>query len=220
MKKNYALIFSLFISLNLFCQLQIEGDQITLDYAPSTQEKNILRFHYWRASVNGDATISYERYIAKYLSIEIGVGMTYRSYIDPLYLYIFDADFSDYGEYFDAKTKINYSFMAGVRFYLKEEFMEGVYLNPSYRNVNYKIENAGYLSREKSDYKVAYNDISLTVGYNHFLGKAFLDYFGGLGVRHAHINKKRTNQFNQSYETNENKIIPLLLIGMRVGLAF
>lgn len=212
MKKIGLLLLCTLLFISAQSQLSIDGNEVTLKIDPKTQDKNILRFHYWRASINGDASISYERVLGKRLSLEIGAGLTYRTYVDPIYFLVFDFDYPDMFFY---KFKFNYSYNAGVRLYLKKDFMEGLYLNPFYRQVNYKLVNDG--TGTVDSYKFMFNDLNLSIGYNHILGKAFLDYFGGIGVRHAHSSAKYPND---DTPRTEGRFLPLLLMGMRIGFTF
>lgn len=215
MKKLFLLINCTLFACNIMSQTITDGTKVTLEYDPSKQDKNIIRFHYFRAALNGDATISYERYLLKYTSIEFGAGITYSSIVDLAYYRIFDIE---YPSFHQLKRKISYSFMTGVRIYLKKEFMEGLYLNPFYRQLNYKFRNSDSDSYTK--YNILLNDLGLSIGYNQFFGNAHFDFFTGIGMRHAHVNTEFDRYPKDMGKINQNKVFPLLLMGVRFGMSF
>lgn len=198
----------------LTAQVEVVNGTDVISNENNGNEKNIVKFDYMRATLNGDFCVAYERAIGPFFSIEGGVGLTYYNFADALYLTMLD---ENYWDIMGLSNRFNYSINAGIRFYLMEKYMEGLYINPKYRIVNYK-----YINKEVSysaSQLTRFNDYGLAIGYNHFLGQAFFDYYIGGGLRQIQSNIE-SNQTGTTINTISNRNVPLILLGCRVGIAF
>lgn len=173
--------------------------------------KNIVKLNYLRASLNGNAVFSYERYLTPLLSLEIEGGLTYYNLFGMMV-----GNISDEPSYFDSGYKFGFSAGAGLRIYPKKDEMEGFYINPAYRLLNYNHKDAGNSS---IDIKRYLHDVCLIVGLQKHYSRWTLEYYLGSGVRFSQLGYTSVQQPLQE-EVKINKILPLLLIGARIGYNF
>ncbi|MFT4970447.1 MAG: hypothetical protein ACI9O4_002205 [Chitinophagales bacterium] len=208
-------IFILFIFINnIFGQNDSTGiaHYFEEDKDRVVSQKNILKLNYLRASLNGNAVLSYERYLTPLLSLETHVGTSYWDLVSNFYYGIFVDDLD-----IDKRFKLGYSLGVGIRIYPKRDEMDGFYINPMYRYLRY---NFG----QKTDHSNVYDrfhthDILGNVGYQLILRRWTLDYYIGLGVRF--VNRKQQSLNNPFTVTESaNYVLPMLPIGFRLGYSF
>ncbi|MFC5270789.1 DUF3575 domain-containing protein [Adhaeribacter terreus] len=177
--------------------------------------------------LQGDIPVYLERKIAKKLTIEFGLGMTYDNVV---------TDALDPDHYSETTTKENlmgYSVAAGLRYYPSStyETMEGYYFAPEVRYRKYKSVANQYLE-EPINVKQGrdFTDFKLGFGYVDFIeDHIFIDMYTGVGMRKRnYFNMVRDGEIIdngttivETYELwNENKMVPLFSLGAKIGFAF
>ncbi|MBK0404223.1 DUF3575 domain-containing protein [Adhaeribacter sp. BT258] len=177
--------------------------------------------------LQGDIPVYIEQKVAKKLTIELGLGMTYDNVItDAL-------DPDHYSESTQKENLMGYSIAAGLRYYPSStyETMEGYYFAPEIRYRQYKSIANQYLE-ETIDVKQGRDltDFKLGFGYVDFIeDRIFIDMYTGIGMRNRkYHNMVRDGEtvYNgtttvETYEVwNENKMVPLFSLGAKIGFAF
>lgn len=183
-----ALVSTLFTLTQ--AQITIEGDKVISDEKRNqigTKYKNCLSLDYFRTSINGNPTITYERYLTKHFTIETNVGMTYTSFYDGSSFDWFKIDYQP-GFY---KPRLGFSVGGGFRYYFEPLEMEKWYLKASTRYLVYKHTSGEIPIGELT---VKMNDVIMDAGYKYHLGRVFMDFYLGLGARQAKFFGGNTTQ--------------------------
>lgn len=214
MTKVIQIFFFSICLTSLFGQTDSSGIAHYFEEAENrvVSQKNIVKLNYLRAALNGNAVISYERYLTPVMSLETHFGMTYWDLVRNVQYGIFAKDLNT-----DKSFKIGYSLGVGIRLYPKKDEMDGFYINPMYRYLRY---NFG----EKSDSSLEFDrfhtqDVLVNAGYQFVLNRWVLDYYLGLGLRFVtRQNQQLENNSLVTYGTNA--IIPMFPFGFRLGYIF
>lgn len=202
------------------------------DSKPTTsagiQPANYVNCIRWNYSLLGRGVflMDYEFLFQKKLSIEVGLGLTYRD----LFFETFRPN------YFLDQTvnpQFGYALEGGIKFYPKEvnEF-EGFYVSPmvSFRKFNlpetFTSNNA--INQPLSSFNTGYNftDLQFKIGYSY---ESIWDVdlrgevYAGVAMRYAKINyyeATSNNNGTQYTATTTNLKLPQILVGLTLGLPF
>lgn len=189
--------------------------------------------------LNGDLPLMYEYFIFNTISLEGGVGLTFKDFIRSY------ADFNDLlsespkGEGGKIEnSKLGASVRLGVRIYTtsKAEFTSRPYLQlqvqaKSYNWVSsYQINTAPTVTEtSRVDESRNYVDFNLLFGTQKVhRSNIALDFYAGIGVRSRWVDRhkivKFTNEQNQELtrlDTDQKSdLTPNLLLGIKLGYAF
>jgi hypothetical protein len=177
---------------------------------PIVKYKNIVKFNYLRAALNGNACFSYERYVSPLISVELEGGLTYYNLFGMI-----AGNMRDSKTYIDVGYKFGYSAGVGVRFYPKKNEMEGLYIQPGYRFLQYKHLDKGSFI----DIKRQLHDNYAILGYQIHAKRFSFEYYIGSGVRFSklsYMEKQNTIEIKQK----RSQLQPLLLTGFKIGYFF
>lgn len=178
----------------------------------------------------GEIPLYYERALTARLSLEVGIGVTYRNY---LALSIAGDDADDYGRGVEIQAKP--SFHIGGRYYHQIDIEpQGWYTQLEFAHVEYskRILHKDSLGRfpedpESSDDVRTYNDLRLYMGYQLFSSSSnwMADIYGGVALRSRNSVKviETLDLVNDQYtyvieETDDT--VPAFFLGFKVGLGF
>ncbi len=176
----------------------------------------------------GEIPIYYERALSPRLSLELGVGVTYRNYLNLTFA-------GDDADDFGAGTKIiaNPSFHLGVRYYTVDDLepqgpyfqVEFAYLNYS-KDIGTKDSTGQFTGLTLRDERV-YNDVRLYYGYQVLSGTSnwLFDFYGGVALRSRHmkiVHEKLNIPLGEwTYDVEEkNDNVPGFFLGVKVGYGF
>jgi hypothetical protein len=184
--------------------------------------------------LNGDLPIHYEYFLFKRMSLEAGLGLTFRDYIRDLAF-----DFNDLlskspegkGSEF-ARARLGVSFRAGVRFYPTKKAETG---SGPYFAFQFQAKSYNWVSEYKSEKfsvpieaneKRNFTDFNLIFGKQKvFKSNITIDMYGGLGVRSRTIKRYKINPSSESNATpllddEKTDLIPNIVAGFKLGFAF
>lgn len=169
--KLYIKIIILMLILALFYNKIYSQDDNTIDNSSYfddgglSERKNIIKYNIL-SSLNGDASLHYERALAKKFAIEIGAGFLFPN------KFIFLED-----EFYNAsprKTDNGYSLWLNPKFYIFKNAPEDYYVSFLLRQRCYNI----------GEQKIIHNDILFNQGIQFIIGKRFsFDISLGFGLR-------------------------------------
>jgi hypothetical protein len=175
--------------------------------------------------IQGDIPVYVEHKVAKKVTVELGLGMTYDNVItDAL-------DVDHYPESTEKENLMGYSIAAGLRYYPSStyETMEGYYFAPEIRYRQYKSITNQYLE-ETINVKQGRNitDFKLGFGYVDFIeDRIFIDLYTGIGMRKRNYYNMvkevipASSSMPETYELwDEDKMVPLFSLGAKIGFAF
>ena len=182
----------------------------------------------------GEIPLYYERALTPRLSLEVGIGVTYRNF---LALSIAGDDADDYGR--GVEIQANPSFHIGGRYYHQIDIEpQGWYSQLEFAHLEYskKILHKDSLGRFPEDPQRSldvrtYNDLRLYIGYQLFSSSSnwMCDIYGGVAMRSRHsvkvIEETRVDFTNSRveylYSTIESDdTVPAFFLGFKVGLGF
>jgi|GEM_PF-4954861 len=184
--------------------------------------------------LNGDLPIHYEYFLFKRMSLEAGLGLTFRDYIRDLAF-----DFNDLlskspegkGSEF-ARARLGVSFRAGVRFYPTKKAERG---SGPYFAFQFQAKSYNWVSEYKSEKfsapieaneKRNFTDFNLIFGKQKvFKSNITIDMYGGLGVRSRTIKRYKINPSSENNATpllddEKTDLIPNIVAGIKLGFAF
>jgi len=176
----------------------------------------------------GEIPIYYERALTHRLSIEAGVGVTLRNFMN---LSVIGDDADDYGAGTEIIPKV--SFRLGVRFYFEDDIEpQGLYLQPELGYLSYskfireKGPDGQFTDRKNRDDRV-YNDLRLYLGYQMLASTSnwLFDVYGGFGVRDRSMRIVEEeialpSELRTYYIKEVNDLVPVLFLGVKVGVGF
>jgi hypothetical protein len=180
--------------------------------------------------LRGELPLYYERALSSRLSAELGVGITYRNYVNLT----FAGDHADADD-FGAGTKIipSPSGHLGFRYYLTDDLEpQGNYLQVEFAYLRYGKEisekdSTGQFNGLINLDERTFNDFRLYYGYQKLSGTSnwLFDFYGGVAVRSRHmiiVNEDLNTTTKQwSYEIEEiDDLVPAFFIGVKVGLGW
>lgn len=176
----------------------------------------------------GEIPLLYERALSHRLSVELGVGFTWRNYLN---LSVGNNDADDYGAGTNIIAKPTYHL--GVRWYHTDDIEpQGWYTQLGFAHIEYikdiKVKNPdGSFSTEKNRDERIYNDIRLLSGYQLLSASSnwLFDVYGGVALRNRSLQIVSesldlvTDQWTYTVE-EKNDIVPAFFLGVKVGLGF
>lgn len=186
----------------------------------------------------GEIPLMYERALTHRLSVEAGVGFTWRDYLN-LNFTSGGGDADDYGAGTNIIAKPTYHL--GLRWYHTDDIEpQGWYTQLGFAHIEYvkdiKERNAdGSFSTIKHRDQRIYNDIRLLCGYQLLSASSnwLFDVYGGVALRNRGLNLVKetlvldpdpnsTDEPPQYRYTEEpsNDIVPAFFLGVKVGLGF
>lgn len=180
--------------------------------------------------LRGEVPIYYERALSSRLSAELGVGLTYRNYVNLT----FAGDHADADD-FGAGTKIISSPSAhvGFRYYLTDDLEpQGNYLQVEFAYLRYGKEisekdSTGQFNGLTNLDERTFNDFRLYYGYQKLSGSSnwLFDFYGGVALRKRHmkiVNEDLNIAEGQwTYNVEEiDDVVPAFFLGVKVGLGW
>ncbi|MBP6390003.1 MAG: hypothetical protein KA175_04640 [Flavobacteriales bacterium] len=178
----------------------------------------------------GEIPIHYERALTPRLSVELGLGFTWRDYLN---LNFGGGDADDYGGGTDIIARPTYH--VGLRWYHQVDFEpQGWYNQLEFAHVEYvknikEVEPDGSIGTTKHTDKKIYNDIRLLAGYQLLSASSnwLFDIYGGVGMRSRDLNLVKetldltSDPIDYIYtEEASSDIVPVFFLGLKVGLGF
>ncbi len=207
----------------------LQRDRIAAQWDTVNCVKNVLKANpllFFR----GEVPLYYERALSSRLSAEVGLGITYRNYINLT----FAGDHPDADD-FGAGTKIKSypSIRVGFRYYLTPDLEpQGSYLHLEFAYLHYGKEitekdSLGQLSERTNLDERIYNDFRLYYGHQVLSGSSnwLYDFYAGVGLRSRAMTivqetfNPTTDQW--TYEVDQvNDVVPAFFLGVKVGLGW
>lgn len=156
--------------------------------------------------VNGEVLISYERYIADFFTMQVGVGITTRDFIGDYYSRLSFGSKAKYksvnsswtgqnetDEYDDnttyefRKAGIGYAFAFAPRFFPGGDAFDGFYISPylAYHYRTYKAQKVDQYGTRTSEYQkenAKKLSVCLNFGWQKNFEPVILDFYFSLGV--------------------------------------
>lgn len=178
----------------------------------------------------GEIPLLYERALTHRLSMELGVGFTWRDYLN-LNFSGGGGDADDYGAGTNIIAKPTYHL--GIRWYHSDDIEpQGWYTQLGFAHIEYvkdiKEKNPdGSFSTVKNRDERIYNDIRLLSGYQLLSASSnwLFDVYGGVALRNRSLQIVNetldlvTDKWTYTVE-EKNDIVPAFFLGVKVGLGF
>lgn len=196
----------------------------TVDCVKSVLKINPLLF------LRGEIPVYYERALSSRLSAELGLGITYRNYIN-LTIAGDHPDADDFGA--GTEIKPSPSFHVGTRYYLADHLEpHGGYVQLEFAYLRYGKEitekdSTGLLSSRTNLDERIFNDFRLYYGYQNISATSnwLFDFYGGvaLRLRDMTIVNEDLNiaEGKWTYLVEEkNDAVPAFFLGVKVGLGW
>ncbi|HMU12410.1 MAG: hypothetical protein JST41_09900 [Bacteroidetes bacterium] len=180
--------------------------------------------------LRGEIPVYYERALSAKLSAELGVGVTYRNYIN-LTIAGDHQDADDFG----AGTRIlsHPSFHVGLRYYFTDDLEpQGAYMQAEFAYLKYgklitEQDSTGQLSDRRRTDQRTFNDFRLYFGYQTLGASSnwLFDFYGGvaLRLRDMTIVNEKLNVAARQWTYDEERIndmVPAIFLGMKMGLGW
>lgn len=201
----------------------------TVDVVKNVLKLNPLLF------LRGEIPLYYERALSPRLSAQVGIGMTWRNYIN---FNLETDEVDDFGEGTDIIAKPSYHI--GARYYFGDDLEpQGTYIEIEFAHLDYwkniakkdtAQANLGQLTDEYVKDRRAYNDLRLLFGFQTLSATSnwLVDMYGGFGIRDRRmiiaeetIDASVPDKPRFSYTTKAvDDIVPVVFLGIRVGLGF
>ncbi|MBL7986266.1 MAG: hypothetical protein JNM91_14770 [Flavobacteriales bacterium] len=178
----------------------------------------------------GEIPVYFEHALSPKLSLELGVGITYRNYIN-LTIAGDNADADDFG----AGTTIipSPSFHIGARYYLTDDLEpQGQYLQMEFAYLRYgkdigQKDSTGLFNGSTLRDDRIFNDLRLYYGYQKIGGSSnwLFDVYAGVAMRNRRMEivQERLDiaqgQWTYTVE-KKNDIVPAFFLGVKVGLGW
>ncbi len=194
----------------------------TVDVVKNALKLNPLLF------LRGEIPIYYERALSNRLSAQLGFGMTWRNYIN----FNLDADeVDDFGQ--GTKIIAKPSFHIAARYYFGDDLEPaGTYMELEFAHLEYAKDisakdSARQITDEKFHDSRVYNDLRLLFGHQSLSATSnwLVDFYGGVGLRDRRMIIVQETfdpiALQYEYSTKEvDDIVPVLFLGVRIGLGF
>jgi hypothetical protein len=182
--------------------------------------RNMIKWNYWMIG-RGAFLMEYERSLKQKLSIEGGLGLTYRDFIFEFFREISSDDW----DYYENKS-INLGIMAqaGIRYYPVDGDMEGFYVSGllRYRKYNLNGDIAYFnFTNMNADFGYQMTETCFLIGrqWEDFLLDVTGDFY--MGVSYEFASYHQPSEINGIWHMQKvNKNLPALLFGMKIGLPF
>ncbi|MBL7962686.1 MAG: hypothetical protein JNM31_02465 [Flavobacteriales bacterium] len=179
--------------------------------------------------LRGELPFFYERALTPKLSLEVGVGVTFRDYLS--FSLGGQTASADYGAGTTIVPRLSYH--VGARFYLTDDLEpQGWYLQFAMAHLEYvtditeKNSDGQFSDRTLRDERI-FNDLRGLFGFQMLSGTSnwLIDFYGGLGMRFRDMTivTERTDLATSqwTYTTEQvDDIVPVLYAGFKVGLGF
>lgn len=197
----------------------------TVDCVKNALKINPLLF------LRGEIPIYYERALSSRLSAEIGVGLTFRNYVNLTFAGD-HADADDFGA--GTKIKSNPTAHIGFRYYLVDDLEpQGSYLQVELAYLRYtkeigvKDSLTGQFNGQTNVDERVFNDVRLYYGIQKLSSSSnwLFDFYGGVALRSRHMTIVNSNYDTAdrrwSYDIEEiDDIVPAFFLGVKVGLGW
>lgn len=195
----------------------------TVDVVKNALKLNPLLF------MRGEIPLYYERALSNRLSAQIGIGMTWRNYIN----FNLDAnEVDDFGE--GTKIIAKPSYHIAARYYFSDDLEQaGAYMELEFAHLDYVKDIAAkdslrQLTSQKFRDTRTFNDLRLLFGHQSLSATSnwLVDFYGGIGMRSRYMEVVTekfdpvTSQYTYPVNEPEEDIVPVLFLGVRVGLGF
>ena len=216
-------------------QVILYKDMVAAQWDTVKSVKNVIKLNplmFFR----GEIPIYYERALSPRLSAELGVGFTWRDYLN---LSFDGGDADDYGGGTDIIARPSYH--VGMRWYHQVDFEpQGWYNQLEFAHVEYikdikEVQSDGSIGTTKYRDEKIYNDIRLLAGYQ-LLGASsnwLFDVYGGVALRSRSLKRVKETlvldpdpdstleppKYEYAVEPS-NDIVPAFFLGVKVGLGF
>ena len=177
--------------------------------------------------VFGDIPIYFEQKLAKKLTGEVGLGLTYKNYLGDLF------DQLEMESIVKTENETGYSFSGALRYYPSAyDALEGYYFAPEIRH---RVYNMRALECENTKINVkqskTYTDFKLTFGYAEFVDDNILfDLYCGIGLGNRYYKNEVSGEtiyrsYPEEDETiisvnDRSKTVPVFSCGIKFGFAF
>ena len=195
----------------------------TVDVVKNALKLNPLLF------LRGEIPLYYERALSNRLSAQLGVGMTWRNYIN----FNLDADeVDDFGQGTKIIAKLSYHI--GARYYFSDDLEpQGTYMELEFAHLDFfkdisRKDSTGQFTGEPPLHdKRTYDDLRLLFGHQSLSATSnwLVDFYGGIGLRSRRMDivvetlDLSAGQFMYSSKVVDD-IVPVIFLGFRVGLGF
>jgi len=227
MKNILIFAFTLVYSLSVYSQKSDSSKVVVYEPFKSTESydsedvaaeyKNCLK---WNMSLVGRGIflINYERPLIDKLTIEAGIGLTYRDYIFELIRD--EITYTPYGDD-NITVETGLAFELGPKFYPNGySNFDGVYFQPLYRYRSYKVFT-------DNDYDIGYKstDASFIFGYQYesWNWDITWDLYFGIAMCKTNYKAYEDDDYSYSYTgkiIDETAKRPILLCGFKIGVPF
>ena len=191
----------------------------------------------WNVSLlsRGIFLFDYERVITKHLSLEAGIGITYRDYSFEMFNNAMMSNNSFYLDNNETNTNLvikpGFAFNASPRIYPTDGYMEGFYFAPIFRFRNYNIQledpvfyndstNADQTFRGSNNFGYKTSEYGFLIGYQTEQSSWFditWDYYFGVSFRN---NTYKDLKYKGTSLTIVDKTssFPSILFGIKIGI--
>jgi hypothetical protein len=185
--------------------------------------------------INGDIPVLIERKIKDNITVEAGLGITFKDFIFNSFYKNPQASQLDLQSVDTRQYPIGYSLSFAAKYYFSVEEpnkVEGSYLSAEVRYRNYKSQalkfDANALSnsispddwvnesRELTDIKISYGNIQ------YISNRFFMEFYSGIGIRLRNIYHAYYSDYTGLTNTvllHQQDIRPLVSVGIKLGVA-
>lgn len=209
-------------TLLIYQEEEFEGDAYIQDTL--VEVHNGIKFDPLQI-LRGEISVFYERRISNRISVELGAGITRRSWTYSW----FNTDVDDLRRNISVET--GPAFRAGVRYYFMDSpEINGVYVMPQvgyriYEKTFAELDSTGELNGQEYIDRREVGEVNLTIGYQQlsFNSNFFYDVYFGVGYGfYSGVEVRRRNvPIETLYYTEPRKSSgPIPVIGFKMGWGF
>lgn len=204
-------------------------DRIAAQWDTVNCVKNVLKVNPL-LFLRGEIPIYYERALSSRLSGELGVGITYRNYINLTLA----GDYPDADD-FGAGTDIipSPSYHVGLRYYLTDDIEpQGSYLQLEMAHLRYTKDigvkdSTGQFNGETNRDERIYNDVRFYYGFQKLSSTSnwLFDYYVGIALRNRFLTVVNEDlniaegKWTYTVDTVDD-VVPAFFLGVKVGLGW